>query len=347
MLQYTDREMAGSMKFIHWGLILSLYLLMSLIDIGSSEAEIISQDLQIISPVEGTIIAPGQTITVVVSVAPGSSFTELGVVGDLDIGFSDVKTAPPYEFSLFVQKFEAGKAKLTAVAKTSSGSAVFSQSVTINVETPAVLTAMKTSPKRIFFRRPGGQGSISVTGTFDDGSTLNITRSTRITYTSNDPTVATVSSTGIVTAVGPGPIGIPEISTNIIVSYGNKSVNVPVIIHPIDNVTIDIKPGSHPNSINLGSHGTVPVAILSTADFDATTVDPLSVTLANAHVKLKGKGTPMASSQDVNGDGRLDLVVHVETEALELSPTSKKAILDGKTFSGMVIRGLDSVRVVP
>ena len=55
----------------------------------------------------------------------------------------------------------------------------------------------------------------------------------------------------------------------------------------------------------------------------------------------------MASFQDVNGDGRLDLVVHVETEALQLSATSKKAILDGKTFSGMVIRGSDSVRVVP
>jgi hypothetical protein len=38
-------------------------------------------------------------------------------------------------------------------------------------------------------------------------------------------------------------------------------------------VLIDIKPGSDPNSINLGSRGTVPVAILSTQDFDATTVD--------------------------------------------------------------------------
>lgn len=335
------------MKFIHWGLILSLYLLMSSIDIGSSKAEIISQDLQIVSPAEGTVIAPGQTFTVIVSVAPGSSFTELGVVGDLDIGFSDVKTAPPYEFSFFVQKFKAGKAKLTAVAKTSSGSAVFSQSVTINVETPANLLSMKTSHRRITLYYVGEQSPITVTGSFDNGATLDITRSMRTTYTSNDATMATVSSKGIVTAVGPGPVGIPEISTEIIVRYGDKSVVVPVIFRPRENVTIDIKPGSYPNAINLGSDGTVPVAILSTADFDARTVDPLTVTLATVPVKLKGKGEPMASFEDVNGYGRLDLVVHVETEALQLSATSKKAILDGKTFSGMALRGSDSVRVVP
>jgi tRNA pseudouridine-54 N-methylase len=41
-------------------------------------------------------------------------------------------------------------------------------------------------------------------------------------------------------------------------------------------------------------------------------------------VALKGKGTPMASTQDVNGDGRMDLVVHVSTEALQLSDTVRK-----------------------
>ena len=37
-------------------------------------------------------------------------------------------------------------------------------------------------------------------------------------------------------------------------------------------VNIDIKPGSETNTINLGSKGNVPVAILSTTVFDATTV---------------------------------------------------------------------------
>ena len=112
-------------------------------------------------------------------------------------------------------------------------------------------------------------------------------------------------------------------------------------------VAIDIKPGSYPNTINLGSNGVVPVAIMSTPTFDARTVDPTTVTLASAAVKLTGKGKPIASFQDVNGDGRLDLVVQVETSALHLTSTDTIAVLKGKTFSGQPIKGSDSVRIVP
>ena len=42
-------------------------------------------------------------------------------------------------------------------------------------------------------------------------------------------------------------------------------------------VDIAIKPGSDPNSINPNQKGVIAVAILTTEDFDATTVDPLSV----------------------------------------------------------------------
>jgi hypothetical protein len=112
-------------------------------------------------------------------------------------------------------------------------------------------------------------------------------------------------------------------------------------------VEIDIKPGSGENSINLGSNGVVPVAILSTKSFDARTVNPTTVTIAGAQVKVKGKGTPMASLQDVNGDGLMDLVVHVSTEALELTAGATRAFLEAQTFGGTPIVGSDWVRIVP
>ena len=89
------------------------------------------------------------------------------------------------------------------------------------------------------------------------------------------------------------------------------------------------------------------MVIFSTSTFDARTVDPMSVTLASAPMKLKGKGAPMASFEDVNGDGRLDLVVHVSTSALQLSVTDTEAVLEGKTSDGTPIRGKDTVRIVP
>ena len=102
----------------------------------------------------------------------------------------------------------------------------------------------------------------------------------------------------------------------------------------------------------------MPVAILATADFDATTVDPTTVTLAGAPVKLKKNGMLMYAYEDANGDGRVDLVVHVSTQDLQLDESSPVAVLTGKTFGkvdiitgktlGEVpITGADTVRVVP
>lgn len=113
-------------------------------------------------------------------------------------------------------------------------------------------------------------------------------------------------------------------------------------------VDIDIKPGSDPNSINLGSSGVVPVAILSSSAFDATTVDPQTLTLAGASVRLLVKSEKLqCSRQDSNQDGLTDLVCQFDTADLELEPGDALAVLTGKTLGGQSIRGQDSVRVVP
>ena len=72
-----------------------------------------------------------------------------------------------------------------------------------------------------------------------------------------------------------------------------------------------------------------------------------TVTLASAPVKLTGKGKPMASFEDVNGDGRLDLVIHVTTSAFQLTASDTTATVKGKTFGAVSIKGTDTVRVVP
>jgi hypothetical protein len=115
-------------------------------------------------------------------------------------------------------------------------------------------------------------------------------------------------------------------------------------------VTIDIKPGSFPNSINLRSKGNVPVAIFSTSEFDATTIDPATVRLAHAPVKFKGKGNRLHySNKDINGDGRLDLLVHIDTQSLALSKQDTIAVLEGSTDASHgenPILGSDTVRIV-
>lgn len=110
---------------------------------------------------------------------------------------------------------------------------------------------------------------------------------------------------------------------------------------------VDVKPGSWPNAINPGSNGVVPVAILGAAALDVRQVVVGSIRLDSAPVALRGKGVPMVSYADVNGDGWLDLVAHVSTRALSLSDEDEVAVLSATLSDGRPLRGADSVRIVP
>ena len=104
-------------------------------------------------------------------------------------------------------------------------------------------------------------------------------------------------------------------------------------------VTIDIVPGSTQNVINILSHGTVMVAVLSEADFDALTIDGATVLFADA---------PVASSfsHDVNTDGITDMIYHFDIQSLNLDETSTSAKLTGTTLGGDGFEGEDSVTIV-
>ena len=103
---------------------------------------------------------------------------------------------------------------------------------------------------------------------------------------------------------------------------------------------MDIKPGSDPNSINLKSKGVVPVAVLTTDDFDASDVNPDTAEFADAQ--------PVRwAMEDVDGDGDVDLLFHFKTRELDLDENSAEATLTGETYGGTPIQGTDTVKIVP
>lgn len=109
---------------------------------------------------------------------------------------------------------------------------------------------------------------------------------------------------------------------------------------------IDVKPGDDLNYINVKSRGKTPIAILSTASFDAGTVDPITITVAGASVSLRRNGTTASSLEDVNGDGLVDLVVHVDTQDLQLIDPNQ-VFLECYTFSGEYLWGTDKIILLP
>jgi len=112
----------------------------------------------------------------------------------------------------------------------------------------------------------------------------------------------------------------------------------------ITDVPIDIKPGSETNPINTKSKGIIPVAILSTPNFDApTVVDTTSLTFGQT-----GDETSLAfcNSEDINEDGLTDLVCHfyIQTTAFQVGDT--EGILKGQTINSVPIEGSDYVKVL-
>ena len=115
------------------------------------------------------------------------------------------------------------------------------------------------------------------------------------------------------------------------------------------SVHIDIKPGSAQNPINLGSHGLIPVAILSTPTFDARTVVATSVCFGDAGNASQRDCTEAHGKRhvaDVNGDGRLDLLFHFEVKETGIDPGDTTACLTGTTHTGVHVEGCDSIRTV-
>ncbi len=120
---------------------------------------------------------------------------------------------------------------------------------------------------------------------------------------------------------------------------GEGTLTITVTSFP---VSIDIKPGSDPNSINLKSKGVVPVAILTTPDFDATEVVPETVVF--------GPGAAHAEKsalEDVDDDGDLDMILHFKMQEIGLTEEDTEATLYGQTEAGLSIMGVDTVRIVP
>lgn len=110
---------------------------------------------------------------------------------------------------------------------------------------------------------------------------------------------------------------------------------------PPVSVAIDIQPRRSPNSINLRRTKTLPVAVLTTATFDATTVDPATVLFGVSGVEAFAI---RSSLRDADGDGDTDLLLHFNVKETGLTCTDTAAVLTGETFDGRAFEGTDTVK---
>jgi hypothetical protein len=111
-----------------------------------------------------------------------------------------------------------------------------------------------------------------------------------------------------------------------------------------NGLVIDIKPGSDVNPINCKSKGVIPVAILTTDDFDALDVDVTTLRFGplGDEVAIPAHD-PACHVEDVDGDGDLDLVCHFPTQDTDFLTDDDLGCVTGATFDGTPVSACDVV----
>lgn len=117
------------------------------------------------------------------------------------------------------------------------------------------------------------------------------------------------------------------------------------------SLDIDIKPGNgeETDPINPNAKGNIPVAVYSTDDFDATTLDVSTLRLGSTAIVDAGNGASVAHgghAEDVDGDGLVDLMLHFPIQDSGFADGDTEAKLVGQTDDGTDAVGTDAVSIV-
>lgn len=122
-----------------------------------------AQSLQVTSPPAGTVVNPGQSVTVTVAVS--GSFQNVSAVGQDPIGFSQqVLSGPPYEFTLQIPStITPGKYTVGAFGVTPTGDGIDSVPVPVAVERPDNPVSIRPEPALVSLY-PGQNGYLRVLG---------------------------------------------------------------------------------------------------------------------------------------------------------------------------------------
>jgi len=236
--------------------------------------------LQITSPADQSRVAPGQTLSVTVTSSADTPITQVGVIGEDPIGFSNVATSVPAEISLDIPSAIAcGPHMLTAMGTTASGQSVESATILIDIERADLPRSVAALMSSIPFESQGERAPIGLLGTFSDGSALNITKSSNVVFASSDTGVATVDSSGIVTAISTGnatitvtyTVGGQSVATAIPVSVASPTLSATPASLIFTNQKIGTRSAAQQIILSNSTQAPVSVVVVHTAgDFAET-----------------------------------------------------------------------------
>lgn len=120
---------------------------------------------------------------------------------------------------------------------------------------------------------------------------------------------------------------------------GNSASGEQLVTVEAFPVVVDIKPDDNNNRVNPKNRGVIPVAVLTTDDFDALTIDVGSLSFGPGGTGAAHGG----HHEDVDGDGDLDLMLHFSTQGSGVSKGDTELCLEGLTIDGVPVAGCDAI----
>jgi len=191
-----------------------------------------SQNISIVSPLDGTVVRPGEILHIDVSVPSGKPVRLMTIISPL--GWSnEIRESPPWSFTLTIPKDDgvSGGASLLGKHPVYADLALVGQretgaSIIVDVERPDMPIKLWTQNSSILPETFGEKERIIVSGVFSDGTDLDLNESCCLSFTSSDENVAAVDSNGMVTAVGPGHAFITAMYR-----HGDQYVQLPIPVN--------------------------------------------------------------------------------------------------------------------
>lgn len=229
------------------------------------------------SPPPNTSFSAGQTISVTIQPGIGTTLQEASAWFTPPTAASQVATSAPFTVSVSAPTGVSGPVTLTGAAIDTSGIRL-QTSIPLLIVPALPVQAIQVDPGSILFPQSGQARTISVSGTLTDGSIVDVSADTRVSYASSNTRVAAIVGVGGVRAVAPGLA--------------------------IINVTFN----GEPRGAILTKSVRVSVSVFEQrGDLDGDNdvdQDDLSILLKALNTLSTGPGDP----RDLNADGKIDAV---------------------------------------
>jgi len=177
----------------------------------------------VLTPPPGTVVHPGDTVTLVFTVTGGDAVD--GAVFFIDRGF-EVQNGPgPFALDYTIPLNRAGRIDISADTF-GAGHQNYAAATWLQIDTASEPQSLQVFPADLEFTLAGESAPLHVDGHLAGGTTIDLTSSTAGTsyaVESGTAQVVTVSAAGIVTAVASGVDAI-------VVTHGSLTARVPVTV---------------------------------------------------------------------------------------------------------------------